>query len=77
MDKSVINADLAEYLDNRFVRKDNCSERQLKTEKEISEILITQSAIMTKLEFITKIGLAIVTATVGLLVAHIGGVLFK
>lgn len=77
MDKSVINADLAEYLDNRFVRKDNCSERQLKTEKEISEILITQSAIMTKLEFITKIGLAIVTATVGLLVAQIGGVLFK
>lgn len=77
MDKSVINADLAEYLDNRFVRKDNCSERQLKTEKEISEILITQSAIMTKLEFITKIGLAIVTATVGLLVAQIGGVLFN
>lgn len=77
MDKSVINADLAEYLDNRFVRKDNCNERQLKTEKEISEILITQSAIMTKLEFITKIGLAIVTATVGLLVAQIGGVLFK
>ena len=77
MDKSVINADLAEYLDNRFVCKDNCSERQLKTEKEISEILITQSAIMTKLEFITKIGLAIVTATVGLLVAQIGGVLFN
>jgi hypothetical protein len=76
MDKKAIDNDIIEYLDKIYVRKDTCTERQMKTEKEISEILITQGTITTKLAFIEKLSLIITTATVGMLVAQIGGAIF-
>ena len=69
--------ELLEYLDKIYVRKDHCNGRHETTEKEITTILITQEQIKTKISFIEKICLIIATATVGMLITQIGGVIFK
>ena len=80
MDNSKINADyieLKEYINTKYVSKDDFNARMEKTEKEISEILINQNIVTTKLSFIEKLSLIIATATIGVLVAQIGSAIFK
>ena len=73
----LFTAEQLAYLDSLFVKKNDCSERHEKTEKEISEILITQSSIATKLSFIEKLGGFTLTAALGGLIAQICSVIFK
>ena len=70
-------AELLEYLDKIYVRKDHCNGRHETTEKEITTILITQEQIKTKISFIEKVCLIIATATIGMLITQIGGVIFR
>ena len=73
----LFSAEQLQYLDSLFVKKNDCSERHERTEKEINEILITQSTVTTKLGFIEKLGGATLLAAIGALVAQICSVIFK
>ena len=73
----LFSAEQLQYLDSLFVKKNDCSERPERTEKEINEILITQSTVTTKLGFIEKLGGFTLTATLGGLIAQICTVIFK
>lgn len=77
MDNNNCYEDLIKYLDTVYVRKDNCNGRHVTTDKQITEILIKQETINTKVSLIEKLSLMIATATVGMLVAQIGGAIFK
>lgn len=73
----LFSAEQLQYLDSLFVKKNDCSERHERTEKEINEILITQSTVTTKLGFIEKLGGATLLAAIGALVAQICEAIFK
>ena len=73
----LFSAEQLQYLDSLFVKKNDCSERHERTEKEINEILITQSTVTTKLGFIEKLGGFTLTAALGGLIAQICTVIFK
>ena len=69
--------ELTEYFDSRYVQKDACSDRHEKQDLKITEISINQAKNTTQLSAIIKIGIAILTAVIGLLTTAIGGVIFK
>ena len=73
----LFSAEQLQYLDSLFGKKNDCSERHERTEKEINEILITQSTVTTKLGFIEKLGGATLLAAIGALVAQICEAIFK
>lgn len=69
--------ELTDYFDSRYVRQTDCSARHERTENEIKEISINQAKSMTQLGFIIKIGIAILTAVIGMLATSIGTLIFK
>lgn len=73
----LFTAEQLQYLDSLYVKRNDCNDRHEKTEKEINEILISQSAISTKLSFIEKLGGFTLTAALGGLIAQICGAVFK
>ena len=73
----LFTAEQLAYLDSLFVKKNDCSERHERTEKEINEILITQSTVTTKLGFIEKLGGATLVAVLGGFIAQICTLVFK
>ena len=68
---------LTDYFDSRYVKQIDCSARHERTENEIKEISITQAKNTTQLSFIAKVGVAILTAVVGMLATQIGALIFK
>lgn len=75
--ENLFSAEQLAYLDNLYVKRNDCNDRHEKTEKEINEILISQSAITTKLGFIEKLGGFTLTAALGGLIAQICSAIFK
>lgn len=69
--------ELTELFDERYVRKNDCSERHKETDEKINEMSINLAKSMTQLSVIIKIGSAILVAAIGILATQIGSLIFK
>ncbi len=70
-----ISKEILEYLDSRYVQKDDCATRHQRTEEEIKEISITQASIESKQEFSLKLQWVTLTAAIGTAATVIGSVI--
>lgn len=68
---------LTEFLDERYVRKSDCSERHKETDEKINEMSISLAKNTTQLSAVIKIGSAILVAVIGMLATQIGTLIFK
>ncbi len=69
--------ELTEFLDERYVRKSDCSERHKETDEKINEMSISLAKNTTQLSAVIKIGSAILVAVIGMLATQIGTLIFK
>lgn len=72
-----ISKEILEYLDSRYVQKDDCATRHQRTEEEIKEISITQASIVSKQEFSLKLQWVTLTAAIGTAATVIGSVILR
>lgn len=68
---------LVVYFDDRYVKKGDCADRHEQQTKEMTELKLNQERNTTKLNIITKIDIAILTASITLLASQIGHLIFK
>lgn len=68
---------LIKMLDDRYVRQGDCNDRHEKQDAKITEISIAQERIATKLDFICKIGVAILGTLVTLMGTSIWNLISK
>ena len=68
---------LIAMLDDRYVRQGDCNDRHEKQDAKITEISIAQERIATKLDFICKIGVAILGTLVTLMGTSIWNLISK
>lgn len=73
----MLSKEIIEYLDSRYVQKDDCSTRHQRTEEEIKEISITQASIVSKQEFSLKLQWVTLTAAIGTAATVIGSVILR
>ena len=69
--------ELMDLFDERYVRKNDCSERHKETDEKINEISITQAKNTTQLSILLKIGFATIGALITLLATQLGSLIFK
>lgn len=72
-----IGKEALEYLDEIYVRKDDCNDRHADTAKEISEITISMAKTNMQLSILVKINAFIATAVGGGLIAAILKLIIK
>ena len=75
--KDMTYESLLKMLDDRYVRQENCNDRHEKQDAKITEISIAQERIATKLDFICKIGVAILGTLVTLMGTSIWNLITK
>lgn len=70
-------SELEKYFDGRYVLKDACSNRHEKLDANVNDIKITQERMSTKMEFSSKIELAILLAGVTAAVTAVMNLILK
>lgn len=69
--------DLQNYFDNRYVLKDTCKSTHDSLNSNVTDIKLAQERISTKLEFSSKIEIAILLAVVTSVVAAVMSLILK
>lgn len=69
--------ELQNYFDNRYVLKDTCKSTHDSLNSNVTDIKLEQERISTKLEFSTKIEIAILLAVVTSVVAAVMSLILK
>lgn len=75
--KGLTYEELTKLLDERYVRQESCNDRHKEQDAKITEISIAQERIATKLDFICKIGIAILGTLVALMGTSIWNLITK
>lgn len=70
-------AELQNYFDNRYVLKDTCKSTHDSLNSNVTDIKLAQERISTKLEFSSKIEIAILLAVVTSVVAAVMSLILK
>lgn len=71
----MLSKDIIEYLDSRYVQKDDCATRHQRTEEEIKEISIAQASLISKQEFGLKLQWVTLTAAISTAATVIGALI--
>lgn len=69
--------ELMDLFDERYVRKNDCSERHKETDDKINEISITIAKNTTQLGILMKLGYVTIGALITLLATQLGSLVFK
>lgn len=70
-------AELQSYFDNRYVLKDTCKSTHDSLNANVTDIKLAQERISTKLEFSSKVEIAILLAVVTSVVAAVMSLILK
>ena len=69
--------ELMDLFDERYVRKNDCSERHKETDEKINEISIMMAKNTTQLGILMKLGYVTIGALITLLATQLGSLIFK